>query len=391
MAEFRMPSLGSDMEKGTLVEWLKRPGDIIAPGDIVAVIETEKGAIEIESYQSGIFERALVDIGATVPVGTAIAIFGGTADASAPKLPARSAPRPKEAAPPKPALAPPAIDLSAGIKASPAARKLAAERGVDLAAIKGSGQDGSVVYIDVENFVATEHQSLIATKKPKSSIDLGAMRRIIAAATARSKREIPHYYLTHGVDITPTLAWLAQFNATRTPDLRMLPAAVLLKALASASCKHADFNGFYTKDGFQPSKGIHIGVAIALRGGGLVAPAIHDVDKLPLEELMRKLRDLVERVRAGRFRSSEISDATLTFTGLGERGVDSVIPVIYPPQVAIAGAGTPRERPWVVAGKIEPRQIITLSLAGDHRASDGHQGALFLAAWAEMLKAPERL
>jgi pyruvate dehydrogenase E2 component (dihydrolipoamide acetyltransferase) len=291
----------------------------------------------------------------------------------------------------KPASESPVSAVSSEIKASPAARKLAIERGIDLAAIKGSGPEGNIVYVDVENFISSNPPSPTPQKKSKPGIDLAAMRTIIAAATTRSKREIPHYYLSHEVDITPTLVWLTQLNAARTPDQRVLPAAVLLRALASATRTHARFNGFYTKDGFQPSEGIHIGVAIAIRGGGLVAPAIHDVDKLSLEELMQKLRDLVERVRAGRFRSSELSDATLTFTGLGDRGVDTVIPVIYPPQVAIAGAGTPRERPWVVAGKVEPRQVITLSLAGDHRASDGHQGALFLAAWAEMLKAPERL
>ena len=170
-----------------------------------------------------------------------------------------------------------------------------------------------------------------------------------------------------------------------------MPAVLLLKALARALRKHPGFNGFYEENAFRLSDRIHIGVAIAIRGGGLVAPAIHDTDKLSLDDLMERLRDLVTRVRQGRFRSSEISDPTITLTSLGERGVDTVIPVIYPPQVAILGAGTPRKQPMIADGKVRVRDVITLSLAGDHRASDGHSGALFLVAWANLLQHPEEL
>lgn len=400
MAEFRMPSLGSGMEQGTLVEWLKKPGERIAPGDIIAVIETEKGAIEVEAFEGGTFARALIDVGATVPVGTPIALIDGapgTAAAAAPTPPQAAAPprpEPVRAPPPPatPAPPPPAKrDGAPGLKVSPAARKLAEERGIDLTAIKGSGLDGSIVYVDVENAVAAPPAAKPAAKKTKPAIDPAAMRTIIAAATARAKREIPHYYLVHDVDITGMTAWLAERNAPRPPDRRLLAAAIYLKALAVAARKHEGFNGFYTEESFKPSPAVHVGVAITVRGGGLVAPAIHDVDKLTLDEVMQHLRDLVERVRAGRFRSSELSDPTITLTNLGDRGVDGVIPVIYPPQVAIAGVGTPRERPWIVDGKVEARQIVTLSLAADHRASNGHQGALFLAAWADLARSPELL
>lgn len=390
-----MPSLGSGMEQGTLVEWLKQPGEKITPGDIIAVIETEKGAIEVEAFQGGTFTRSLIEIGATVPVGTPIAIIDGAPPSTAPAKPPRQAPRPEPArpAPPKIAAAPAAPPIAPSIKVSPAARKLAEARGIDLAMVKGSGPDGSIVYVDVENATpaAPTQPKPAQAKKTRPGFDIAAMRTIIAAATARSKREIPHYYLMHDVDITAMSAWLAERNATRTPDQRVLPAAVYLKALAAAIRKNAGFNGFYGANGFEESEGVHVGVAIAVRGGGLVAPAIHDTDKLSLDDVMRHLRDLVERVRAGRFRSSELSDPTITLTNLGDRGVDGVIPVIYPPQVAIAGVGTPRERPWVVDGKVEIRQIVTLSLAGDHRASNGHQGALFLAAWADLAQKLDQL
>ncbi|MBL8780076.1 MAG: 2-oxo acid dehydrogenase subunit E2 [Alphaproteobacteria bacterium] len=395
MGEFRMPSLGSDMEKGTLVEWLKKPGDTVRPGDVVAVIETEKGAIEIEAFEAGTFERSLVDIGQTVPVGTPIAVINGGVRPSAPiAAPAAAVPRQAASAPP---MAPRIAGPVEGLKVSPAARKLAAERGIDVTQIRGSGPDGSIVFTDVESYapgVKPTAQAPIpsAPSKEKRATppDMG-MRSIIAAATARSKREIPHYYLSHEVDITRALKWLAKTNTRRTPDERLLPAVLLLKALARALRKHPGFNGFYEENAFRLSDRIHIGVAIAIRGGGLVAPAIHDTDKLSLDDLMERLRDLVTRVRQGRFRSSEISDPTITLTSLGERGVDTVIPVIYPPQVAILGAGTPRKQPMIADGKVRVRDVITLSLAGDHRASDGHSGALFLVAWANLLQHPEEL
>lgn len=387
MAEFRMPSLGSDMESGTLVEWLKKPGEALRAGDIVAVVETQKGAIEIEVFEDGIFERGLVEPGRQVPVGTPIALITGLAE--------RPASAPTQAAPPPPpaAVAPrEGVAPVTGRAVSPAARRLAQEKGIDLSRIKGSGPDGAVVYVDVENAIREGlAPSAPRPEKKPPGIDLKAMRAIIAAATARAKREIPHYYLSHGVDLTVAASWLGQRNASRPPEARILIGAVFLKSLALALRSFPSFNGFYRDNAFVPSEHIHIGVAIALRGGGLVAPAIHDVDHLSLEDVMERLRDLVIRVRAGRFRSSELSDPTITLTSLGDRGVDMVIPVIYPPQVVIAGTGTARERPWVVEGKVMPRQIVDLSIAADHRVTDGHGGALFLSEWAKRLGEPEKL
>lgn len=389
-----MPSLGSGMEQGTVVEWLKKPGDQVAVGDIIAVIETEKGAIEIEAYNIGTFTRALVDVGATVPVGTPIALIDGEADASLSRGETALVTRQEEPTPPSPPPVLTTLPRPAGSperKVSPAARRLAEERGVALADIRGSGPEGSIVYVDVENAVtaAATKPGTPEAKKAAARFDIPAMRTVIATATARSKREIPHYYLMHEVDITDMLAWLAARNAPHPPAQRVLPAAIWVKALADTCRGQPGFNGFFTDGAFIPSERIHVGVAITVRGGGLIAPAIHDVDKLSLDEVMQHLGDLVSRVRAGRFRSSELSGSTVTLTNLGERGVDCVVPVIYPPQVAILGIGTPRERPWVVSGKVEARQVVTLSLAGDHRASNGHQGALFLAALAQLVQRPE--
>jgi len=394
MGTFRMPSLGADMEAGTLVEWLKQPGDALHPGDIIAVVETQKGAIEVEVFEAGTLSEYLIRPGTTVPVGTPMAVIQGAGEPSTPPAPA-AAPTPPPAAPsPPPRPAPPPARPPGTVAASPAARKLAADHALDLSRISGSGPGGAVLYTDVE---AALRQTAQAPEAPKPTptvrpvLDTRAMRTAIGAATSRAKREIPHYYLAHTTDITPTLSWLTQTNADRPPAQRLLPAAVYIKALARALRDLPEFNGFYREGGFLPSEQIHVGVAIALRGGGLVAPAIQRTDELSVDDIMDRLRDLVRRVRAGRFRSSELSQPTITLTSLGDRGVDLVMPIIYPPQVAILGLGTPHERPWVVDGKVEPRTVIDMSMAGDHRVSDGHRGALLLAAWADHLQRPEDL
>jgi len=385
MGEFRMPSLGADMEAGTLVEWLKRPGDPVRRGDIVAVVETQKGAIEIDIFEDGVIERWLVEPGTTVPVGTPLALIAGAQPAvvakvlEVPATPAAPAPAASPRVEPPPA--------AGRARASPAARRLASERGIALSGLSGSGPGGAILYADVERAAAGAASGPALTKR----LDLKEMRRAIAAAMARSKREIPHYYLSTTIDLTRALAWLEAANATRSPAQRLLLAALLLKGVARALGEAPEFNGFFTAEGFQLGSGIHIGTAIAIRGGGLIAPAIRDADKLPLDELMARLRDLVTRARRGALRSSELSDPTITVTNLGERGVETVFGVIYPPQVALVGFGMPVERPWVVAGKVAARHVLTTTLAADHRASDGHRGALFLADIDRRLQSPEKL
>jgi pyruvate dehydrogenase E2 component (dihydrolipoamide acetyltransferase) len=230
-----------------------------------------------------------------------------------------------------------------------------------------------------------------AGKKKAIGLDLDAMRTAIAAAMARSKREIPHYYLLHECTMTAAEDWLARTNAERAPEQRLLMNVLTVKAVANAIRRFPAFNGFYRDGRFEPSADVHVGVAIALRGGGLVSPAIHDTADLSLDELMARMRDLVQRARAGRLRSSEMADATITVSSLGERGVEALYGIIYPPQVAIVGFGKVTTRPWVVDGAIGLRPVVTITLAADHRVSDGHAGALFLAEIGRLLQEPEKL
>jgi pyruvate dehydrogenase E2 component (dihydrolipoamide acetyltransferase) len=401
MGEFRMPSLGADMEAGTLVEWLKRAGDPVKYGDVVAVVETQKGAIEIEVFENGTVDRLLVQPGAKVPVGAPLAFIRGAetpAAAARPEPPPRGVevPAGKPPVPPTtPGIArPPAVPPApippppgeAG-RVSPAARRLAAERGIELSGMRGSGPGGAVISADIEKASAVGAGGAV----PRQGLDLAEMRKAIAAAMARSKREIPHYYLSHSVDMGAALDWLASVNAGREPPQRLLLTVLLLKAVAVALEGFAEFNGFYVDGAFRPSEGVHVGTATAIRGGGLVAPAIRDTGRKTLDELMVALRDVVARTRAGRLRSSELFESTVTVSSLGERGVESLLGVIYPPQVAIIGFGAPAKRPWVIDGRIEARSIMVATLAADHRASDGRRGAALLLEIERLLQHPEEL
>lgn len=383
-----MPSLGADMEAGTLVEWLVKPGDALKPGDIVAVVETQKGAIEIEIFEAGRVRRFLVEPGATVPVGTPLALIEAESEALAPVPPAEPAPAERAAPSPPPLPAPsapfPTFDR---LRISPAARKLAAERGVDPAKVSGTGAGGAIQLADIEAASAPAPPPA----KSEGAFDFSQMRAAIAAAMSRAKREIPHYYLSETINIEAASNWVAAANASRPPDRRLLLGCLFVKATAVATRAYPEFNGLFENGAFRASAAAHVGVAIALRGGGLAAPAIHDAADLPLDTLMDRMRDLVGRVRAGRFRSSEIADPTITVTSLGDRGVESLYGVIYPPQVAIVGFGKAAPRPWLVNGAVGAHQVVTITLAADHRVSDGHRGALFLAEIGRLLQHPEAL
>jgi pyruvate dehydrogenase E2 component (dihydrolipoamide acetyltransferase) len=382
MSDFRMPSLGADMEAGTLVEWLRQPGDELRRGDVIAVVETQKGAIEIEVFQDGVLEAHLVSPGAVLPVGAAMARISGEGEAPTPA----AAPAPAPVRAPRAEAAPEITPPPVGPRASPAARKLALELGVDLASVRGTGPAGAITLADIE-----AAKGAAAPERKPPGFDFSAMRAAIAAAMARSKREIPHYYLSQSVDIGAAQHWIAKENEERPPAERIIIGALYVKAVAKAACAYPEFNGFYADGRFQPSASVHAGVAIAIRGGGLAAPAVHNTAELDLATLMARMRDLVARVRAGRFKSSEISDPTITITSLGDRGVDAVWGVIYPPQVAIVGFGRIVERACVVDGALVARPTVCVTLAADHRVSDGHRGALFLEHIGQLLAEPGKL
>ncbi|MDU8943586.1 dihydrolipoamide acetyltransferase family protein [Ovoidimarina sediminis] len=405
MTEFRMPSLGSDMEAGILVEQAVAPGERLRAGDVIGAVETQKGVIEIEVFQNGTLDRWLADIGAKVPVGAPLAVILADGEPSQPEPRPEPPevepppPEPPEAPPPEPGPPPQEVPVSPPDEApefppteippgpefgalptrpriTPAARRFAAARGMNLDTPEY--RDGRTV----------TRRDLEAAAPAPAAGGTPDFRTAIAAAMSRSKREIPHYYLSHDVDLTAAEAFVAEANAGRAPSDRLLIGALCAKALALALARFPEFNGHYSGGAFTPSGAVHLGFAINIRSQGLVAPALFDAEALGLDALMQNLRDLTARVRAGRFRARELSDATITLTSLGERGTDAVFGVIYPPQVAIVGMGAPRQRPVVRDGAVVPRLMTTLTLAADHRVSDGHRGALFLRAIDKTLQHP---
>jgi len=360
-----MPSLGADMAAGTLTRWDVKPGDHVNSGDTIGVVETDKANVEIEVFESGIVDRLIVQPGAKVPVGTPLALIRGEAEAPA-KAPAL-------------------------VRASPMARRLAREYRLDLATIAGSGPHGVVERADVERVAkqaevrpgpaAPVPPAAPAPQPPAPQPSEGAgMRRAIAAAMTRSNREIPHYYLETHIDFSNAQRALETINLRRSVKERLLPAALLFKAVATALAEVPELNGYWIDDEPHQSERINVGMAIALRQGGLVIPAIHDADAKSLDEIMEAMRDLITRARSGSMRSSDLVDSTITVTNLGDLGVESVYGIIYPPQLALVGFGKIVERPWAENGMIGIRPILSATLAADHRATDGHRGARFLSA-----------
>ena len=461
VAEFRMPVLGADMDEGTVLEWLVKPGDEVHKGDVIAVIDTAKSAIDVEAFATGTIDRLVVGVGETVPVGTVLAIIAepeeeqakpttaaaakerahrepGKAERPAPPAPAphpvspvirhrahelgidladvhgtgpagaiiradveHAAAERRPAAAPSPTAAGPQAPRSprkpgprAGRpRVTPLARRLAAELGVDLAGVTGTGPAAAVREADVRRAHATEKPAPpAATQAAQSAAErTQSMRQAIARLMARSKREIPHYYVSNTADMSLAISWLHDRNLELAVSQRLVPAALLLKAAALAARQVPQLNGYWVDDAFRPSAAVHLGLAISLRGGGLLTPAIHDAADLDLTELMARMRDLVTRARSGRLRGSELTDATITVTNLGDQGVESVYGVIYPPQVALVGFGRIIERPVAVGGLIGTRPVVTTTLAADHRATDGYTGSRYLTVISDLLQRPEEL
>ena len=407
---FKLPSLGADMDRGKLLEWRVRPGDIVRKGDVVAVVDTSKAAIDVEIWQPGRIEALLLQPGDDVPVGTPMlnitvedTTLPGTTAHADPLLQsaAPDQPQPQIESQPRPVTSvPPSAPNVGRRRISPAARRHAEELGLNLDAVVGTGPDDAVTIDDVLRAGRVQSAPAPATaptptpaSPPATSVAdrAAAMRQTIAAAMTRSKRDIPHYYLATEVPLERATDWLARANAERPVTARILMAALFIKATALAAREFPEMNGYHRDGLFEPAPAVHVGVAISLRQGGLVAPALMATDSKSIDEVMSSLADLVRRTRAFSLKASEFSQPTLTLTNLGDQGVELVQGVIYPPQVALVGFGKPTQRAWVEGNALKLIPVVTLSLAADHRVSDGHRGALFLTRIRELLQQPENL
>jgi pyruvate dehydrogenase E2 component (dihydrolipoamide acetyltransferase) len=451
-ADFCMPALGADMERGTVARWRVGPGDEVHRGDVIAVIETEKSDLDVEVFQDGWIDRLLVPEGEEVEVGEPLArirLLGAGADsASTPTIdraaePAEPAEPAADATPRGTAASAHAVHAAHAVH-SPIVRHLAERSGVDLTHVTGTGPAGSITRADVERVAsrpasgpvrrtlaspyarrlaadgaialaditgtgansaivaADVHRALEdrgpspdrVTRSPRSRHDTSdrsqSLRRSLGDLMSRSKREIPHFYASTTIDLAAATTWLQDVNAHRTVQTRMVPAALLLHAAVAGAMAEPSMNGHWIDGSFRPAAGVQLGVAVSLRGGGLVAPVIRDAHLLDRDHLMLALRDLVTRARRGSIRASEMVDPTITVTNLGDLGVDAVFGVIYPPQVAIVGFGAITDQARAVDGMLAIHPTVTATVSADHRVSDGRDAARFLSTVERTLQNPEQ-
>ena len=427
MIEFLMPSLGADMEDATLIEWKKKPGDTVKPGDIIAEVETQKELIEIEIFEEGTIGELLIKEGTKVPVGTVMALINPNEvtletkkeekvpeSIDTPKaedLSIKTAPLAERISedndPPKITETDEAITKDhvdnpiekvevIGFKDSPSVKTIAEDSPIDLSQITGTEPEGAITKEDVDVPIAEGEKNEIETvdKIPVEIEKLGTpaevIRSAVVAAMSKSNREIPHYYLEKKIDMTHALAWLHVANSKRSLKQRLLPVTLLIKATAKSLLEFPDLNAIWD-NGLQLKKDINIGFVVSLRTGGIIVPTLNQINLKSIDEIMDTLNDIIPRARALRLLSSELSDATITLTNISDGGADSIFGVIYPPQVAIIGFGSIVEQPFAENEMIGIRPSISVTLAGDHRATDGLTGSRFLVTLNKYLQIPEAL
>ena len=435
------------MLEGTVVRWLMTEGAEVKIGDALAEIETDKAVVEFEATTPGVLRRILVAEGATVPVGQAIAIVGDADEdisalegGDAPPAPdpepapEQEAPakEPAIALPPSPAAAEPVAPSSQGLRASPVARRIADERGIDLRQVQGTGPGGRVTKNDVLAFEPADEpapevpaapppepveepaaepepapEAAASPEPPPTTtaavppavppvpsgelVPMSRVRQQIARVTARSKREAPHFYVAAEIDMTRAMDLRKQINATlESEGVRVSVNDMIIRACAESLKGFPNLNSFYTEDGIQTNAGINIGIAIA-GDQGLILPAIMDSGTMSLAEVARASKDLIERATKGTLHPREYTGGTFAVSNLGMFDVTSFIAIIQPPQSAVLAVGTVAPRPIVDAGEIKVASMMTATISADHRVTDGAEAAKFLVEVKKMLEDPMSL
>jgi pyruvate dehydrogenase E2 component (dihydrolipoamide acetyltransferase) len=433
MADVLMPRLSDTMEEGVLSQWVKHEGDQVRKGDVLAVIETDKAAMEMEAYDEGVLTRILVQEGASVPIGTPIAVIGGGAAEAAALSPASASDHPERAVvppavPASPPIAPPAMR----VRTSPLARKIARERGIDLSTLRGSGPGGRIVRADIEeggrergsvqpagqlaaapigqarpapggppaaspaspsSFTAAAPQPIPCTTAPLApavdaeEVPLTTVRRLTAQRLAASAREAPHFYLTVVADVGNLLAFRARANSRHGADIKITVTDLLIRACATALAAHPEVNASWDETRILRHHHVNIGVAVAF-DDGLIVPVIRDADRKTLTETAREARDLTTRARARKLTPDELAGGTFTISNLGMYGIRQFTAVINPPQAAILAVGEAARQPVVHGDQVTIATTVTLTLSIDHRAVDGATAAGFLTRLRELIEEP---
>ena len=442
--ELTMPQMGYDMQEGTVLRWLKGEGDTVANGEPIAEIETDKAVVEFESYAEGVLHRIIVPAGTTVPVGEPIALVGAqdeifdaiddTASDEGPTVPAdvdSDEPAPSAAIPmppassdiateelhvaePEPEVEEPPLAASS-LRASPIARRIADERGIDITKVQGTGPGGRVVKDDVlayqepepvepeimeepepeeveavEAEAAVEAEVMVVAEEEATddAMQLSRMRQQIARVTVRSKQEKPHFYVTSEVDMTEAMSLRQQINRSLEGEgVRVTVNDLIIKACAAALRKHPKFNAFLDGDVIRPNDSVNIGIAMAVEDG-LLMPAIMGCEQMTLKSLALASKDLADRAQNGTLRPDEYTGGTFGVSNLGMFDVSTFVAIIQPPQTAILAVGTVAKRPVVRDDEIVIRQTMNATISADHRVVDGAEGAQFLMEVKNALENP---
>jgi len=401
-----MPKLGFDMAEGTLVRWVKLEGETVNKGDILAEIETDKATVEVESSFAGVVHKHLVEQGSVVPVGTPIAIIAAPGEQvedipttqPAQEVPAQAqTPQTAPAAPVQPAATPTAP--AGPVKASPLARRMATEQGLDIHTLRGSGPGGRIVKRDVESALksipasfplkpATPPAQMISTAiQGDETVPVDRLRAAIGRRMVESKQQVPHFYATHACRVDELMSLRKKINSTLPEGEKISVNDFIIKAAGLALRRYPNLNASLNGDVILRHGDVNVGVAVAVPGG-LLTVVNRNTDQKPLRVISREVREMVTRARDGKVRPDDIEGSTFSISNLGMFDVDSFVAIINPPEAAILAVGSVQEVPVVEDGQIKPGMVLKITLSADHRITDGAEAAQFLQAMAEYLENP---
>ena len=385
-----MPSLGFDMTEGRLARWLKNEGDPVEKGQAIAEIETEKATVEIEAAASGILARTIVQAGETVPVGTVIGVIVETGEEVV-SVPATPAPPPPA---PVPEVGEGAAPSEARVKASPVARRMAEEAGLDLSRIKGAGPGGRVLERDVQAAIAAKSapapHGVPAVPPPGETVPLSRMRQTIARRMTESKKMAPHFYVTVEINMDETMKMRDQLNSLAPETERISVNDLIVAAAARTLARFPALNASYREGNLEMHSQVNIGIAVALEDG-LIPPVLRNADKKTLRKIAAESRALTERARTNKLRSDDLGGGTFTVSNLGMFDVDEFIAIINPPEAAILAVGAVTRRPVAAAGEVRIASLMKTTLSVDHRVADGAQAGRFMQEFKKLLENPVNL
>jgi len=408
MAEvINMPKMSDTMTEGVIVSWLKNVGDDIKPGDILAEVETDKATMELENFVKGTLLHIGIPAGGSVPVDALIAIVGQKGEDISALLnaPAASAPaEPKQEAKEEVATAevatvavsePSNVGSDSRIKASPLAKSLAKEKGIDLTAVAGSGDNGRIVKKDIENYTpaakaSTNSVSLpqIVAQESHTEVAVSQMRKVIARRLSESKHTAPHFYLTMSINMDKTIAARKQMN--EYSDVKISVNDIIVKAVALSLRKNPAANSSWLGDKIRYNNHIHIGVAVAIEDG-LIVPVVKFADNKSLAHISTEVKQLAEKAKSKKLQPNEFEGNTFTISNLGMFGIDEFTAIINPPDACILAVGAAKETVVAENGQMKIAQIMKVTLSCDHRVVDGAVGSAFLVTLKDLLENPVKM